>query len=482
MHLSSIFRMLGVLLMLFSISMLPPLGVAWWYQTGAAVPFIIAFIVTLGTGFCLWLPCRFQRAELKNRDGFLIVILFWTVLSIFGALPFIISIHPHLTLTDAMFETVSGLTTTGSTVLDHLQTIPRSLLYYRQQLQFLGGMGIIVLAVAILPMLGVGGMQLYRAELPGPIKDTKLTPRLTETAKVLWYIYVGLNLACIAAYYLAGMSLFDAVGDTFGTISTGGFTVHDASFGFYKNPTIEMIACVFMLLGGTNFALHFFAIQKRSIKTYWQNEEFRFYIFTLMTVLLLVIIGLHVAQLYPPHYTAIQSIFAVISIGTTTGFTSAAFHAWPGYLPILINIVGVIGGCGASTSGGMKVIRLLLVYKQGRREVKRLIHPRATLAIKFGGQSLPEDVIQAMWSFIAVFIGLFIIIMLLLLATGMDLTTAFSSTIAGLANVGVGIGNVASGYENISEVAKWIMIFAMLAGRLEIFTLLVLFTPEFWRR
>ncbi len=482
MQFTTIFRILGALLMLFSLTMLPPVFVAWLYKDGGVPSFMGAFLVTLATGFLLWLPFRHRHQDLKTRDGFWVVVSFWLVLCFFGALPFMLATHPHETLTDAVFESVSGLTTTGATMLSGIDFLPHAIRYYRQQLQFLGGMGIIVLAVAILPMLGIGGMQLYRAETPGPIKDNKLTPRITETAKALWYIYVGLTILCALAYWAAGMNLFDAIGQSFGTVSTGGFATHDASFGYYHSTTLDMVAVVFMIAGGTNFALHFLSMQHRGLGHYWADLEFKSFIYILLLISAITAAVLISADYYArPGLALIKSVFNVVSIATTTGFTSANIASWPTFIPILLMVVGIVGGCAASTSGGVKVIRLLLLNKQAMREVKRLIHPRAVISIKFGKHLLPEEVIQAMWGFISIFVALFIVLVLALMATGVDLQTAFGATVGCFANVGPGLGSVANNYEGLTLTAKWLLVFAMLAGRLEIFTLLVLFTPTFWK-
>jgi trk/ktr system potassium uptake protein len=476
-------RMIGVLLMMFSLSMLPPYIIAKCYGDGDSFPFISSFFITLASGIVLWSMFRSYHHELKTRDGFLIVTLFWVVLCLFAALPLMIAPQPHDNLTDAMFESVSGFTTTGATVVAHVEGLSHAMRYYRQQLQFTGGMGIIVLAVAILPMLGVGGMQLYRAETPGPIKDSKLTPRITETAKTLWYIYVGLNILCAVSFHLCGMTWYDAIGESFATISTGGFAMHDTSFAYYHSDLIEVVASIFMLLGGTNFALHFLALQKRNLLGYWRDEEFRAYIYVVTGISVLVAATLVSYQIYhEPLHAFIKSFFNVASVMTTTGFVSAPFGSWPTFTPVIIMIGGLIGGCAASTAGGIKVIRLLLLKKQGDREIQRLIHPRSVIAIKFGDQVLPEHILQSMWAFIAAFIGLFVILLLALMATGLDLLSAFGALSACIANVGAGIGQYSTNFLALTKTAKWLLIFAMLAGRLEIFSMMVLLSPSFWRK
>ncbi len=479
---SGVLRVLGILLMIFSISMLPPIFVSFWYHDQAVWSFIVGFFVTLLTGAAIWLPYREHFAELKTRDGFLIVVLFWTVLSSFGAIPLIVDADTHMSFTNALFESVSGLTTTGATVVTHVGKLPHAILYYRQQLHLLGGMGIIVLAVAILPMLGIGGMQLYRAETVGPIKTNKLKPRITETAKALWYIYGGLVLICALLYWLAGMQPFDALGESFSTISTGGFSTHDSSFAFYHSSLIDGIAVIFMLLGATNFGLHFHFIKTRKISTYFRDPEFRFYLIMLGTIIFITLITLLTYHKYHHVRTLLDTIFSVVSISTTTGLTTTNFSIWPLFLPYLLMFVAIMGGCGASTSGGLKIMRCMLLKEQGRRELKRLVHPQGVFAVKLGDITLSDSVTQAIWGFMAVFIALFIILLLLLLATGLDLTTAFGALAACISNTGAAIGKVANNFDHIPIFSKWILIFAMIAGRLEIFTLLVIFTPDYWRK
>jgi trk system potassium uptake protein TrkH len=344
-------------------------------------------------------------------------------------------------------------------------------------------MGIIVLAVAVLPMLGIGGMQLFRAETPGPVKDTKLTPRITETAKALWYIYLGLTLSCGLAYWVAGMSLFDAVSHAFSTVAIGGFSTHDASIGYFDSTAIQLIAVVFMLLSGANFAIHFTAIRRRSLNPYRRDAEFRTYIFVLMLVSIVTIGYLQLTKTFSSTAESIvEGLFQVVSIGTTTGFTTAEYYTWPGFLPVLLLYVSFIGGCSGSTGGGIKVIRILLLVKQGARELKRLIHPNAQIIIKIGQKPLAENVIQAIWGFFAAYFAISALMILSLMATGLDQETAFSAVAACLNNLGPGLGDVGQNFASINDVAKWILTLAMLLGRLEIFTLLVLFTPAFWRK
>jgi len=476
-------RILGLLLMVFSTTLLPPVAVSLWYNDGAHGAFVTAFFITLAIGTLSWAPVRKYKRDMRMRDGFIVVVMFWFVLSSIGALPFMLAVNPQLTLTDSMFEAVSGLTTTGATVITQIEELPRSILYYRQQLQWLGGMGIVVLAVAVLPLLGIGGMQLYRAETPGPVKDSKLTPRIAETAKALWYIYLSLTVACTLAYWVAGMELFDAIGHAFSTVSIGGFSTHDASIGYYDSTLIEMIAVVFMLISGVNFALHFVAWRSRSVMGYLKDSEFRFYITLLMTVTIIVTAYLFSSDTYESWQVAFtHALFQSISIGTTTGFTTAEFYNWPGFVAILLLFTSFVGGCAGSTGGGIKVIRFLLLIKQGMREILRLIHPAAQIPIRVGGQTVPYRVVDAIWGFFALYVASFIMMYLALAMTGLDLMTAYSAVAAAINNLGPGLGDVGAHYANINDTAKWILCFAMILGRLEIFTLLVILSPAFWSK
>jgi trk system potassium uptake protein TrkH len=482
MNWTAVQRILGLLLMMFSLTMLPPVIIALIFNEQAWLSFVESFGLTLLAGLIIWLPVHRSRKDLRLRDGFLVVAAFWTVLGTFGAAPFYLSDSVTMSLTDAVFESISGLTTTGATVLTGLDELPRSILYYRQQLQWLGGMGIIVLAVAILPMLGVGGMQLYRAETPGPVKDTKLTPRITETAKALWYVYLTFTIACAASYIVAGMGWFDALCHAFSTVAIGGFSTHDLSIGYFNSPIIDLVAIVFMFAAGINFSLHFYAWRYVSIKHYSLDPEFRAYTMILVVLSVLVVAGLFYHQSYTsPGATVINGLFQAVSIATTTGFTTANYSAWPAAIPVLLIFASFIGGSAGSTAGGIKVIRCLLIYTQGVREIVRLVHPSAEIPVKLGNKAVQFRVVDAVWGFFSVYIVVFVVLMLAMLATGLDQVTAFSAIAATLNNLGPGLGDVASGFMTVSDPGKWIAIAGMLLGRLEIFTLLVLITPTFWR-
>ena len=475
-------RILGLLLMMFSLTMLPPVIVSIVFNDQSWLPFVESFGLILVSGSIFWFPVRHKRKDLRLRDGFLVVASFWTVLGTAGALPLFLADMPSMTFTDAVFESMSGLTTTGATVLTGLDFLPQSILYYRQQLQWFGGMGIIVLAVAVLPMLGVGGMQLMRAETPGPVKDTKLTPRITETAKALWYVYLAFTVLCMAGYLLAGMSVFDALCHAFSTVAIGGFSTHDLSIGWFGSTAIDMVAIVFMILAGINFSLHFFAWRNISISHYRQDPEFRAYIFILLMLSAVVIMSLSLLGTYTDwDDTVINGLFQSVSIATTTGFTTANYAAWPGALPVLLIFASFVGGCAGSTGGGIKVIRWLLIAKQGAREIVRLVHPSAEIPVKLGSSAVPFRVVDAVWGFFSVYIVVFGIMLLAMMSTGLDQVTAFSAVAATINNLGPGLGEVAAGFMTLTDTAKWIAIVGMLLGRLEIFTLLVLITPTFWR-
>ncbi len=477
----AVFKVLGTVLMMLSLSQLPPTLVAYIYGDGAISAFTFSFIVTFVFGYCLWLFSKRSARELKARDGFLVVSLLWLVLSLFSAIPLIMTLYPKLTITEAVFEAVSGLTTTGASAMPHLTSIPHAILYYRQQLHFLGGMGIIVLAVAVLPMLGVGGMQLYRAEVAGPMDSDKLTPRLTHTAKALWYLYFGLTLCCALSYRLAGMDWFQAVSASFTTVSTGGFSLHESSFAYYNSVPIDVIGIVFMILGATNFSLHFQLARRRNPLVYFRDAEFRLYLIFYLLVALIIGSVLSFHDYYHTGRNFLNALFTVVSIGTTTGLTTTNFNLWPSFVPFLLMFIAVIGGSAGSTSGGVKMVRVLVLYEQAKRELYRLIHPKAVYAVKLGKQPLSDRTLQAVWGFVAAYIAIFGVLYLILVAMGLDMRTAFGALVACLSNTGVGIGQVADGFSGLSVAIKWVLIFSMIAGRLEIFTIIILLTPSYWR-
>ena len=482
MSFQAVSRILGMLLMIFSFTLLVPVTVAVIYNETTQSAFYLAFALTFSIGMLMWLPYSRGNIDLRTRDGFIVTILFWVVLSVAGALPFILVDEVHLTLVDAVFESMSGLTTTGATVITGLDALPKSILFYRQQLQWLGGIGIVVIAVAIMPMLGVGGMQLYRAETPGPIKDAKLTPRIASTAKALFAIYLVLTVVCGLAYWLAGMTVFDAISHSFSTVAIGGFSTHDASIGFFNSPTINAICVVFMIISGMNFGLHFFAWNRRSLGHYFRDPEIRMYLSMMLGGIIITCSFLIVNGVYDLADGLNHGIFQLVSMMTTTGFATANFSAWPTFLPFLFIFLSFFGACAGSTGGGVKIGRMLVLSKQAMRELFRLIHPNAVFHIKIRHRIVSDRVADAIWAFFGAYLAAFYGIVLLLLATGLDYDTAWSATAASLNNLGPGLGDVSAHYGDINSYAKWILAGGMLLGRLEIFTLLVLFTPMFWRR
>lgn len=481
MHFAMIGRILGLLLMLFSFAMVPPIVVSYLYQDNAMQAFATAMMLIFSLGFTLWFPLKQVRQELRTRDGFVIAAMFWLTLGLAGTLPFMLAEQLSLNFADAFFESISGWSTTGATVITGLEQLPKSILWYRQQLQWFGGMGIIVLAVAILPMLGVGGMQLYRAEMPGPMKDSKLTPRLAETAKSLWYVYVAITAACALAYWLAGMDGFDAITHSFSTVGIGGFSTYDDSIGHFNSPAIEAICIVFMLIASINFAMHFVAWRRKSLKHYLNNSEVMFFFKVLGMAAIFVVFSLWYSGTYSLLDALRFGLFELATVATTTGFSTTNFSLWPDFVPMLIFLLAFMGGCTGSTAGGMKVIRVLLLVKQGVHEVRRLVHPNAVMRVKIGNQVIEPRVLSSIWGFFAVYGLTFLVMMLALMATGLDQITAFSAVGACLNNLGPGMGDVAVNYSQLTDTAKWLLALTMLLGRLEIFTLLVLFSPSFWR-
>lgn len=480
MHWRAIIRLFGILLMLYSLSFLPSLGLAFFYEDGETHVFVLSILSSGIIGLSLYLPNLRVQSELSVRDGFLIVALFWIVLSLAGAFPFLIGLH--LSPVDAVFESVSGFTTTGATVIAGLDVLPPSILYHRQQMQWLGGMGVVVLAVAILPILGVGGMQLFRAESSGVAKEEKLTPRIAETARSLWLIYLLLTLACALSYWGAGMKLFDAVGHAFATVATGGFSTHDASLGFYDSPLIEGIAIFFMLAGGTNFAVHFVALRRRILRPYAKDVEVRAYGVIFLVATLLIAFTLFREGTYSGIGESLRyAAFQVASILTSTGFSTAVFAEWPLHVPLLIVILSFIGGCAGSTAGGIKVIRILLLAKLGLRQLFMLVHPQAVSLVKIGQKPVSEDILFSIWGFYVLYILVTLLLTVAMMAAGLDLDSAFGAVVATINLMGPGLGEVATTFAHTSATVKLLAIFGMLVGRLEVFTLLILFLPAYWR-
>lgn len=483
MDLRVIQRILGFLLMVFSVTLLPPIVVDLIYKEHHWHNFFMPLLLNLGIGFLIWYPARHNRNEIRVRDGFFISAMFWIVLSLVASTPFQLTPELNLSFTDAVFEATSGLTSTGASLISGLDTLPHGILYYRQQLNWLGGLGIVILAVAILPMLGVGGMQLYKTEMSGPSKDDKMAPRIAETAKGLWIIYLWLTAMCATAFWLGGMTPFDAIGYAFSVMSLGGFAPHDASMGYYNTPYLLAVGGFFMLIAGIQFTMHFIAWRTKGIVHYWRSPEVRFYL--LIVTLSTCIIGI---TLWINHTFAdideafLTGFFNMISVMTTTGLTTTDLSVWPSFIPVLLIMLSFIGGSAGSTAGGIKVVRILLLWKQGLRELHRLIHPNAIVPIKLGARTVPDGIITSVWAFFALYIFTAAFITLLFMATGLDFFSAFATTAGTLNNMGVGLGgSISSGFAVLSDSATWIGTFAMLLGRLELFTILVLFTRAFWK-
>jgi trk system potassium uptake protein TrkH len=480
MHWRAITRLFGILLMLYSLSFLPSISVALIYADGQLGVFATSLIVTVVMGWLLWLPNRKEHGELRVREGFLIVSLFWVLAGAIGALPFILGLH--LGITDSIFESVSGFTTTGITVVLGLDQLPASILYHRQQIQWFGGAGFVLLMVAIMPLLGVGGMQLYRAEVPGVAKEEKLTPRIANTARALWIIYVALTVACALAYWLAGMTPFDAIGHAYATIATGGFSTHDASFGHWDSQLLESIAIFFMLAAGVNFSIHFLAWRRKGIGAYFKDPETRAYTLIFIFTALFIAASLYWAGTYTDEWQALRhSAFQVASILTNTGFGTATFGEWPLHVPLVLVAISYIGGCAGSTAGGMKVLRIMLLAKLGMRQLFHLAHPKAVSVVKIGKRPVSDDVLFAVWGFYVLYIITVLLLTAGMMATGLDLESAFGAVTAAINNLGPGLGETASNFTTLTPIAKWLGIVAMLVGRLEVFTILILFTPAYWQ-
>jgi len=475
---------LGLILMLFGASVLFPLAISHLLGDGAQVAYDEALVLTFGCGAGLWVITRGHEGELEIRDGFLLVALTWTLLPAFATLPLMIYL-PELSFTDAYFETVSGLTTTGATVLDGLDKLPPSINVWRSQLVWMGGLGVVVLAVAILPLLGVGGAQLFRAETPGPMKDTKLTPRITETAKGLYGVYVAISIACILALKLAGMTWLDAMIHGFSTMGLGGFSSHDASFGFWDSPAIEAVTVVFMLIASLNFATHFLVWRNRALAPYRRDPEAGMVMLAMLGSVALIAIYLWQVGVYPGFWTSLRfAAFNVVSIASTTGFANTDFSLWPIFAPMWMLYLSSFATSSGSTGGGIKMIRALVLLKQSTREFTRILHPRAEVPLKLAGEPVASNVIFAVLAFMLVYGGTIVALTLVLLATELDFVTAFSAVVACINNMGPGLNKVgpATTYAVLSDFQTWVCTAAMLLGRLELFTLIVIFTPSFWRK
>lgn len=463
--------------MFFSISFVIPIITSIIYKDGALSVFIITFSIVFIIGFLGWMALRNSNEEMTHKDGFLVITLFWIVLSSAGSIPFTLS---GMSFIDAFFESMSGITTTGATVITNLSALPESLLIYRQLLQWMGGMGLIVLAIAVMPLLGIGGGQLYKAEIPGAMNDQKLTPRIKETAQALWLIYLLLTVCCAILYFFAGMNAFDAISHSLSTVSIGGFSTYDQSIGYFKNGLIEVVCIIFMLLSALSFALHYFAFYMKKPLKYLYDPELRFFLSIIAFIFLLsVLLNYFSTQ---GQASIRELLFHSVSIVTTTGFAIGDSNQWNPSIGFLLLVGAFIGACSGSVGGGIKSWRVLVMINSAYINLKQMIHPNAVISLKIGTKSLENDVTASVWAFFSVYVISFVVLLLALVSTGLDFQSAFSAIGACLNNLGPGLGEVSQTYSSVSSAGKVILSFAMILGRLEIFTLLILFTPAFWQK
>ena len=474
----------GLIAMAMSLTHLLPIGISLALDDGAATALAWSMAINFVAGALMWIFTRNYKRELSLREGILLVVAVWTGGALFASLPLILTI-PGISFTDAFFEAVSGLTATGATVLTGLDQLPASINVWRALLQWLGGMGVIVLVVAILPMLGVGGRQVSKSEIPGPMKDEQLTPRITQTAKGLWLIYAALTLACGFAYHMAGMTPLDAMIHSFTTLSLGGFSSHDASLGHFNSVAIELVAMGFMIVAGINFATHFVVWRTRSLLPYARDTEARYFVLVIVASIVGIAMLLLGSGVYPDFLTAVRyAAFNIISVGTTTGYATADYNLWPVFAPLWILFLGTFLSCSGSTGGGIKMMRAVILYRQVYREIKSLAHPYAVTPVKVAGHVVADSVVFAVLGFFFIWVVMLVTMTLILGWTGLDAMTAFSAVVASLNNIGPGLHQVgpATNFAVLTDFQTWVCAFAMLLGRLELFALLVVFTPAFWRK
>ena len=476
MNQAKVLNFFGLLLIMFGVSFVIPLLVAIFYGESLVEVFGISMFMLIAIGFLSWFFTKNNKQELSLSDGFVITVLFWVVLSITGSIPFILF---GFSVVDSFFESMSGITTTGATVFAGLDDLPRSLLIYRQLLQWLGGMGLIVLAIAVMPLLGIGGGQLFKTQTPGPMSEQRLTPRITSTARALWSIYLVLTVLCVFTYRLAGMSYFDAISHAFSTVSIGGFSTHDLSIGYFDSFSIEIACVVFMLLSAMSFAVHYSAIYRKQLLKYFYDPELRFFISFLIVVFSVVCLSLISNNVENPVRSG---LFQTVSILTTTGFLTEEYSSWPTYVSFMLLVGAFMGACSGSVGGGIKSWRILIMLKHAYKQIFKIIHPDSINTIKLGKKVVDSNVSEAVWGFFSIYIISFMVLFLLVLATGLDFISAFSAVGACLNNLGPGLGEVASNYTGVPSSTKLILCFAMILGRLEIFTFLVVLMPAFWRR
>ncbi|MCA0324450.1 MAG: TrkH family potassium uptake protein [Proteobacteria bacterium] len=482
---SAAFLVLSWVIMGFSFAFLVPMAWDWFGEGGRHVlVWIWCLLFTLATGAWLWVRTRHANRELTVRDGFLLVTLVWVVLPIYAALPLMFTVR-GISFTDAYFEAMSGLTATGATSLAGLDLLAPSVNIWRCFLQLVGGLGVMLLAVAVLPFLGLGGMQLYKAEMPGPMKEQRLTPRLADTARGLWSVYFVLSLACFLAYRWGGMSWSDAFMHMCTTVGLGGLSSHDQSFGYWNSPQLEWTAVLFMGLAGISFARYFLVWRQRSLAPLASDSEVRAYFLVMGGAVSMVMLMLLAEKVYPDFLTAVrQAAFQVVSVGTTTGYATTDYLLWPTFVPVLLLFLGCFASCAGSTGGGIKLVRMLMLVKIAERELVRIIHPRVMHPVALGRTPVSNDVIGAVMAYMLIYGGIMVGLTMLMLASGADVVTSFTAIIACLNNIGPGMGKVgpSGNYGVLSDFQIWLCSLAMLLGRLELLSVLVLFTPQFWRR
>ena len=474
----SILNLFSVLVLFFSFSYIFPIVVSIIFDDGALHIFVKTLIAISLIGIIGLAATRNINNELSQKDGFVIIVMFWVVLSIAGSIPFYLS---GMSIIDSFFESMSGITTTGATVISNIDTLPESVLFYRQMLQWMGGMGLIVLAIAVMPLLGIGGGQIYKTEIPGAMGEQRLTPRIKETAQALWSIYLGLTILCALLYYLGGMSAFDAISHAMSTVAIGGFSTHDESIGYFNSSTIEIICIIFMLLSAFSFTLHYFAIYKRKPLKYFYDPEFRFF-FSILLLVLAASLFINSFSDYENSPNFKEIIFHSVSMITTTGFSTSDTSDWPLSVSFLLLVGAFVGACSGSVGGGVKSWRVMIMLNHAYSNIMKMIHPNSVISLKIGTRSVDDEVATSVWGFFSIYVISFMILLLAVLTSGLDLESAFSAVGACLNNLGPGLGAVSENYSNISSFTKSILAFAMLLGRLEIFTLLVILTPMFWAK
>ncbi|MDG6897513.1 potassium transporter [Actinobacillus delphinicola] len=488
MQILSVLRIVGILIMGFSGVMLIPASVALIYGDGGGKTFMESFAIFLALGVTLWWLCHNHKEQLRARDGFLIVVAFWVVMGLLGAVPFLLSEHLHISVNSAIFESFSGFTTTGATVLTNLDSLPHAILFYRQLTNWFGGMGVIVLMVAVLPLLGVGGNQIYHAESSGvEMKNDKLRPRISEVAKLLWLCYFFFTALCAISYWLAGMNWFDAISHSFATLSNGGFSTHNASLPYFNSSAIYVISAIFMLVGGCNFNLHIIALShfphKTTLTTYWKDPEFRFFVFLQAAFIIIFSLGLYI------HFNNISLTQAfvkgsaqVTTMSMNCGYSVYNIDDLPPFLSMLLVFACLLGGCAGSTSGGLKMIRALVLWLQGKRELLMLIHPNIIHPVKLGDNVVPRRALENIWAFLIVYILVFWLCVFGAIACGMGGFDAIGAVISTITNTGPGLGSTSENFSSVPDASKLVFSFAMVAGRLEFFSLLVVFMPAFWKK